>query len=194
MTARPQQDLFDMRMTAVFSGPSDCYRDQLIRCWDKTRQLLVVCMLNPSTADHETNDPTILTLIHFAKLWGYGGLLVVNLCAFRSPSPAVMRAAADPVGAENEKALLDAMMYARDNCGRILVAWGNDGDFLERDAWFCERAVNLGLSLICLGTTRSGAPKHPMARGLHRISRDQQPLPWRPSQPFAATHEEKTNG
>jgi hypothetical protein len=179
MTARPQLGLFDMQMTAVFSGPDDCYRDQLIRRWDESLPLLVVCMLNPSTADHETNDPTILTLIHFAKLWGFGGLLVVNLCAFRSPSPAVMRAAADPVGPENDKALLNAMMYARAS-GRILVAWGNDGDFLERGAWFCDRAVNLGLSLICLGTTRSGAPKHPMARGLHRIPRDQQPLPWSP--------------
>lgn len=180
MTARPQPDLFGMMMTAAFSGPDNCYRDQLIRRWDESLPLLVVCMLNPSTADHETNDPTILTLIHFAKLWGYGGLLVVNLCAFRSPSPAVMKAAADPVGPQNEKALLNAMMYARANGGRILVAWGNDGDFLERDAWFSERAAKLGLSTICLGATRSGAPKHPMARGLHRIPRDQQPHPWSP--------------
>lgn len=180
MTARPQSDLFGMKMMAGFSGPADCYRDHLIRCWDDKVQLLVVCMLNPSTADHQTNDPTILTLIHFAKLWGHGGLLVVNLCAFRSSSPAMMRAAADPVGPENDKALLNAMMYARAS-GRILVAWGNDGDFLGRDDWFCERALSLGLSLICLGTTRSGAPKHPMARGLHRIPRDQQPLTWRAS-------------
>jgi len=36
-----------------------------------------------------------------------------------------------------------------------------------------------GVPLVCLGTTQSGAPKHPMARGGHRISRDQQPIEWK---------------
>ncbi|TIW40168.1 MAG: DUF1643 domain-containing protein, partial [Mesorhizobium sp.] len=33
--------------------------------------------------------------------------------------------------------------------------------------------------LYCFGITASGAPKHPMARGLHRIARDQKPILWR---------------
>jgi hypothetical protein len=33
--------------------------------------------------------------------------------------------------------------------------------------------------IYCLGTTSSGAPKHPLARGRHRVPRDQQFALWR---------------
>lgn len=174
-------DLFDT--TALSSAViSDCgtWRYELRRCWDTSLPLLVVCMLNPSTADAEANDPTILTLIHFAKLWGYGGLLVVNLNAYRSPSPAEMMKQSECVGPENARYLNSAMAYARDNGGRLLCAWGNDGEHEGRDEWFCSVARHYySLDLICLGTTNSWKPKHPMARGKHRIPRDQQPIVWR---------------
>ena len=174
-------DLFTgMEMSAALSGPDDRYRDELRRVWDRTLPLLVVCMLNPSTADHSRNDPTILTLIHFAKLWGYGGLLVVNLYSIRTSSPAEMMKHPDPIGPGNASAILNAMAYARDNGGRILAAWGNHGAWDDRDEWFCARATKLyGLTLVCLGTTRGWKPKHPMARGQHRVPRDQQPVVWR---------------
>jgi hypothetical protein len=177
VSIQPEPGLFDMQMTAVFGGWDNIYRYELRRIWDDKLPLLVVCMLNPSTADHQSNDPTILTLIHFAKLWGYGGLLIVNLFAFRSSSPAAMFKAEDPIGLRNGDYLHLAILYARDNGARMLAAWGNDGN--ERAFWTIERALNLGVELISLGTTQSGAPKHPMARGLHRIARDQQPIVWR---------------
>lgn len=181
MTARPHPDLFGtMQMSAAFSGPDDCYRDELRRVWDDARPLLVVCMLNPSTADHRKNDPTVLTLIHFAKLWGYGGLLIVNLYSFRASSPVAMMAAANPIGPGNGDAIERAFEYAKANGGQLLAAWGNDGSFDGRDEWFCNRALQAhGLTLICLGTTKGWTPKHPMARGKHRIPRDQQPIVWR---------------
>lgn len=170
-------DMFDgMQRTAVISIDG-VHRYELRRVWDQGKPLLVVCMLNPSKADHLIDDPTILALIWFATQWGYGGLLVVNFYGFRSASPAEMFAAADPFGVDNEKHVHAAMLYARDNGGRLLAAWGNGGD--GRSHWFCEKARNLGIELVCLGTTQSGAPKHPMARGLHRIPRDQQPITWR---------------
>ncbi|EHK57717.1 DUF1643 domain-containing protein [Allomesorhizobium alhagi] len=180
MSIRPQPDLFDdMEMSAIIS---DCglYRTELRRVWNSDLPLLVVCMLNPSTADHRKNDPTILALIHFGKLWGYGGLLVINLFAFRSPSPADMMAVSEPFGPCNARAIADAMEYARDNGGRLLAAWGNHGDHHDRAEWFCNRALQVyRLTLICLGTTKGWKPKHPMARGKHRIPRDQQPIVWR---------------
>jgi hypothetical protein len=172
-------DLFSMRKSAVLCGPGNCYRTELRRIWEDIKPLLVVCMLNPSTADAEVDDPTIKTLIHFGKLWEYGGLLVVNLFALRTPSPAVMMAAANRFG-PNAGAIEAAMAYARDNGGRLLAAWGNDGDFDDRAEWFSNRALQVyGLTLICLGTTNGWKPKHPMARGKHRIPRDQQPIIWR---------------
>jgi hypothetical protein len=165
--------------SAVFGGPNNCYRYELRRTWDFRKPALVVCMLNPSTADHRDDDPTIQTLIHFARLWGYGGLLVVNLNAFRASSPKVMMAAVDPVGPENQKYIDAAFAYAFQNGGAALAAWGNDGEFGLRDDWFIRRAKRHGVRLDCLGTTNSGAPKHPLARGRHRIPRDQRPIMWR---------------
>lgn len=165
---------------AAFSGTGDCYRDELRRTWDYNRQKLVVCMLNPSRASHLIDDQTVIVLIHFARLWGYGGLLIVNLYSWRSPSPKAMKAAEQRIGSANGDALEAAMAYAAANGGRLLAAWGTDGNFEGRADWFVSRATRVyRLELVCLGRTRSGAPKHPMARGKHRISRDQQPVVWR---------------
>lgn len=161
-----------MQSSAVIYGK---HRYLLKRIWG-AGHILVVCMLNPSTADATKNDPTILTLIHFAKLWGYGGIWIVNEYAFRASKPSEMRAAADPKGRHNDAFLDRACEYAGYTSGVALVAWGNgcDGERFQR---FAKR---YRLRLLCLGFTQSGAPKHPLARGLHRIPRDQQPLPWSP--------------
>ena len=90
-------DLF-MTRRAAFSGENDRYRDELRRCWDASLPMLVVCMLNPSTADHEKEGPTLLILIHFGKLWGFGGLIVVNLYSLRASQPSAMMAAVSPRG------------------------------------------------------------------------------------------------
>lgn len=171
-------DLFEgMQRSAVFGGPGDIYRYELARLWKPFHDELVCCMLNPSNADHEIDDPTILALIHFADLWGYGGLRIINLFAFRASRPSVMFAAEAPIGEHNERHMHAAMQSALEHGGKMLVAWGNDGQ--DRANFTVQKAVNMGLTLICLGTTLSGAPKHPMARGKHRIPRDQQPIVWR---------------
>ena len=107
-----------IRKSAVLGGHDQRYRYELRRVWDDGLPLLVVCMLNPSRADHQVNDPTILALIHFARLWGYGGILVVNLWAYRASSPAEMMAASEPFGPENGHHIEQAMLYARANGGR----------------------------------------------------------------------------
>ena len=173
--------------SAVLGGPDNCFRYELRRVWDAARRLLVVCMLNPSTADHEKDDPTILALMHFARLWGYGGLLIVNLFALRSPSPKALLQREDRIGPKNSAFINAAQAYASVNGGRLLAAWGNGGSLDDRADWFCSRAYHAHrLELVCLGTTRQWAPKHPMARGKHRIPRDQRPIVWREAPEKAA--------
>lgn len=179
MSRPANPDLFT-KGTAVIAGPGDCYRYELRRVWDATKHLLVVCMLNPSTADHLKNDPTVLTLIHFAKLWGYGGLLIVNLFALRTSNPAELRLREDRIGRDNGDWLAAACALAAAQDRRLLVAWGNGGDLDDRAEWFCSRATRVyRLELICLGTTNTWKPKHPMARGTHRIPRYQMPITYR---------------
>ncbi|AID18365.1 hypothetical protein PPF1_52 [Rhizobium phage vB_RleM_PPF1] len=170
-------DLFkaEMQMSAAIS---DCtfYRDELRRVWDAGKPILVVSMLNPSDADHKRNDPTVLVLIWFAKLWGYGGILIVNLHAWRSSSPKEMMRAKDSIGPRCNDYIDRAFIIARHQNTPVLAAWGNGGDYLGRDQWFKARARQQLVDLVCLGLTKDGFPKHPMARGVHRIPRDQQPI------------------
>jgi hypothetical protein len=86
--------------SAVFS---DCqrYRYRLDRVWNPDSPPLAFGMLNPSTADHERNDPTIERCERRARALGFGSLVVWNLFAYRTTSPEILRKQTDPVGPQN---------------------------------------------------------------------------------------------
>src|SRR6185436_19289757 len=76
---------------------SDCkrYRYRLLRRWAYgpnwtpayAPRTIAFCMLNPSTADEQRNDPTVERCEVRARTWGYDALIVVNLFAYRSTDP-----------------------------------------------------------------------------------------------------------
>jgi len=57
------------------------------------RGLLLVVGCNPSTADANTDDPTLAKLRSWASFNGYSHLAVVNLFSYRETSPRNMKAA-----------------------------------------------------------------------------------------------------
>ena len=67
---------------AIFSTRRK-FRYALWRVWGDRENLVLFICLNPSTADETENDPTLNRCIGFAKSFGYGGLLLGNLFAFR---------------------------------------------------------------------------------------------------------------
>lgn len=172
-------DLFTHR-AATFSTDG-LHRLDIRRAWDDRLPLLPVVMLNPSRASGERDDPTALSVSHFARRWGFGGWRGGNLYSLISPLPTVMMSDPGRSIPANDEALRKLIEYAATTRGQLLAAWGNDGDFEGRAMAFALKAAGRGLSLICLGRTMSGAPKHPLARGKHRIDRHQMPLPWTPA-------------
>ena len=54
------------------------YRYVLWRIWDESKPIAMCIGLNPSTANHETNDPTIRQLIDRLEYLGYGGFKIKN--------------------------------------------------------------------------------------------------------------------
>lgn len=146
---------------AIFDA-TGAYRYALWRVWDEVLPRMAFIMLNPSTADAERNDPTIRRCIGFARAWGYGGVHVVNLFAYRTPSPAVLRKAEDPIGLEND----DYLREAATGAAFVVAAWGNHGAAGGRDAAVRGLLSSLGVAPRCLGITRAGQPRHPLyARG-----------------------------
>lgn len=132
------------------------YRYSLWRSWDEDKPKCVFIMLNPSTADENVDDRTIKKCIKFSMTWGFGALKVVNLFAFRSTQPEDMLVASDPVGDENDEAIMDAVEPA----ARIVAAWGTDGGHRGRDD---EVLKLLGRKTVtCLDVTKAMFPKHPL--------------------------------
>lgn len=88
-----------MQSGAVITGD---YRYLLWREWNSNDKTVSFIMLNPSRADGSVNDPTITRCINFAKAWGYGRLEVVNLFAYRTPKPSLLKQAPEPIGRDND--------------------------------------------------------------------------------------------
>lgn len=159
------------------------YRYSLTRGdWGPGEGKLLISMLNPSTADAKKNDPTLLRCIHFARLWGFAALEVVNPFALRSPRPQKLLAVSleEAIGPHCDRAIDMAL----DSSTAYLLAWGNPPSTCPAivarlkhvEQWAKMRARRLGLPVYCLGKTMHGYPKHPLARGAHRVPNHQQPI------------------
>jgi hypothetical protein len=117
-------------------------------------------MLNPSTADATFDDPTIRRCIGFAKSWGYGGLLVGNLFAFRATKPKDLLKAEDPVGKDNIRYLQE--MFSQSEI--IICAWGNSkivDKISKRIGEYRPLSGILG-KLAYLELSKDETPKHPL--------------------------------
>jgi hypothetical protein len=131
--------------------------------------------LNPSTADEKMDDPTVRRCINFAKAWGFGGMCMTNLFAFRATDPNTMKSEKHPIehlpGWQAET--ISAVALA---AGLIVAAWGKDGAHLKRG----EEVQRLlqKFQVQCLGQNGDGSPKHPLY--LASITR---PVPFRKSKP-----------
>ncbi len=149
---------------------SDCerYRYLLTRVWGPGPKALFV-MLNPSTATEVQNDPTVERCERRARALGYGAFRVTNIFAYRATDPKVMRAMADPVGPDNDAAIVDSAGWA----DSIVCAWGNHGLHLDRGNHVARLLRATNAPLFHLGLTGQGQPRHPLYVGY-----DQQPLAW----------------
>jgi hypothetical protein len=152
---------------AILSGS---YRYLLWRTWDETRPHLLWVLLNPNTADEQTDDPTLRRCIRFSREWQYGGLEIVNLFAFRTPHPHDLHRVADPIGDENDQYLTAAAARA----AGIILAWGAKGAYLQRDRTVLALlSLHATQSLYCLGIAHNGCPCHPLYR-----PRSTRPVPY----------------
>lgn len=172
-----------MKREATFSKDGK-KRFDLIRDWrdeigspDKT---VLFAGLNPSKAGADKDDPSVRKMIGFARRWGFGRLVVVNL------NPIVCT---DPwdlppwygIDVEN-RAITRQWMGEAD---LVVAAWGNQPAAICRTIALPE-LVHLfwriaPVSLSCIGRTKGGAPLHPSrARYTLGPERFEQPLPITP--------------
>ncbi len=159
-------------------SPCQQYRYMLMHEWDKDLPLVNFIMLNPSTATETEDDPTMNRCIRRAKMWGYGGIIVTNLFAFRATDPKNLRSRGknkqNPIEhapGYNENAIATAAQA----CDSVICAWGTHGELMGRgDAvknkikMIFEETNPHGLPeeyhrrMWQLGVNSGGTPKHPL--------------------------------
>jgi hypothetical protein len=156
--------------TAWFSQDR-AYRYLLTRTWSDTPDAMTWIMLNPSTADAFTTDPTITRCVRFARREGCGSIRVVNLFALRATDPrSLSLPGRDPVGPSNDRFLDD---HAQAHL--VVAAWGAGGTLNGRAREVGQRLAAAGVPLKCLGVTAAGHPRHPLY-----VRSDAPLIPWEP--------------
>lgn len=139
---------------------SGIYRWWLYQCWADEGPLIIWIMMNPSTADHKKNDPTIQKVMRYSKRWGYAAALVLNIYAYRTSKPENLpQQEQDRIGKSNDWWIETMLRFAKRKRVPVVCAWGvkhqNRGDQVRR------MAADLKVHLQCLEIALSGEPKHP---------------------------------
>lgn len=149
-----QSNLFPDNSGAVLS---DCgkHRFKLWRTWNPGAPRVLFIMLNPSTADHTKDDPTIRRCISLANQWGFGGLMVGNLFPCRSSNPDDIHQLWDPAfDGQNERAL----RRMASQCGTVVFAWGCHPSVGIRNA----AIISMFPAAMVIQKTMYGHPRHPL--------------------------------
>ena len=155
--------MFELASSSAGAVFSDCtsYRYCLWRRWDGQLPTMVWVLLNPSTADASLDDPTVLRCVRFARAHQHGGVILVNLFAWRATDPRELRQQRDPVGPDNDVYIDWACRVSALNT--IVAGWGAHAFAAQRaqdvrDLIACasKRPIQ------CFGTSKAGHPRHPL--------------------------------
>ena len=155
-------------ITEAYLSEDRMFRYWLLRRWHPTLPLLAVIGCNPSTADESADDPTIRKIKGFAERLralpaspDFGGVLMLNVGAFRATSPKDWKAARDPFGPENTIEHLKAYLI-KFKPARTIAAWGKCCTDSERGRHRAEEIARQIEGLECWGKNSDGSPRHPL--------------------------------
>lgn len=144
---------------------------------------------NPSIAGRELDDPTSRRITYFTRHWGWPGYDAANPYPWQTPSPDACRRIANYESGQPLHVIKGDMLANIREIQRlaadapmIVAAFG---DLCQDEGWRDHvlamiAGARTGPTVIhCLGLTKSGNPKHPMARGRSRVPDDATPIVWR---------------
>lgn len=134
------------------------FRYCLVRNFEKGNLDIGFIMLNPSTADHNENDPTIRRCIDIAKKLNAKKLYVLNLFAFRSTKPEGLKSTNDPTGPNNDYYLKQSI----EKMDKIVVAWGGKGGLNNRSNDVRDLLINYKHKVFVLKIIKDNEPHHPL--------------------------------
>ena len=93
----------------------------------------------------------------YAKRWGYGGIIMVNLFAYISTDPLQLRIIENPVGIDNDKYLKE-VFNSFGTIGKVICCWGENGKLFDRD----KEVLKIINEPYCLKINADNSPSHPL--------------------------------
>jgi hypothetical protein len=146
-------------MSAVISE-CEKYRYRLERHGLSGAGAVAWIMVNPSTADAETDDATIRKVIGFSERLGFGWLIVVNLYGLRATDVRRLAHVPDPIGPLND----EHVKRASNEAITMIAAWGPLAKQPppRRNRRWKAATAKIGRPLMCLGVAKDGHPRHPL--------------------------------
>ena len=149
-------------MSAIIS---DCgqYRYRLGRFASPHAITTAIIMVNPSTADADTDDATIRKLRGFGERNRWGQIIIGNLFAYRATDVRELGKVDDPVGPDNDDHLRRILAAA----DQVVCAWGpiakQPRNRRNRYLDVLGLIHGTGLEPMCIGgPAKCGHPKHPL--------------------------------
>lgn len=175
-----------LRRTARFVH--EC-RIELGRSWGPGPRACIIGH-NPSDAGADADDPTSKWWNRWFQHYGFGGYTATNLYPFVTPDPRGCYEIVEEINAGLNYGARDLLHFVNlpavaetaKAADQVFVCFGN----IARDQFWIDHVteeIQTGVApypdLWCWGTTKSGAPTHPMARGKHRLAWDQPAQLWK---------------
>jgi len=152
-----------MLRTAILSDDRRM-RWELQRVWSETLtpSICTFLLLNPSTADSESDDPTTKRCMAYARYWNYDGVRLINLVGFRATEPMLMyswlvRQASADLLVHVERAVAGAK-----GSTKIIVGHGSLHPGIKRHARTVVSAISKQYNLYALKLNKDGSPAHPL--------------------------------
>ena len=129
--------------------------------------------LNPSRASKSIDDPTLKRLIYACNKWHYGSLVVINLFARVSSSPAIIKHSLDPIGNKNDDELaIRSCQWSQNPLCDLWLGWGNHGIWRNRNVEVLNLIRSNSIKRnneypfargpLIIGLTKKGHPRHPL--------------------------------
>jgi len=158
--SRPLRLQDDVKSTAIYDGPGECYRYRLHRVWDPALPCVMWLMMNPSVATEYGDDRTVAKCQRYARAWGYGSMFVGNSFGYRCTDQRRLLEVEDPSGPGNDAALLD-MAKAAD---KVVLAYGSPThpSLRQRGNQVALLLHRAGIELSVLRLSKGGRPEHPL--------------------------------
>ena len=142
---------------AIFNDSED-RRFLLWRSREKGHGIVTFILLNPSTADENKNDPTVLRCWTRAQALGFKTMLLTNLFSFRSTNPKGIQIDRDGDLLENTVTIRRCAV--RSNL--VICAWGNHGKLERRGHQILGGLRGSGIDVHVFGISKQGEPIHPL--------------------------------